>query len=187
MNHLQWIKSLKGDKIQHLNWKDMYDKIRATGNSSFPGYMIHEAVAWDPTERNWLFIPRKVSYQTPYSEAADELLGSNILFIASEDFKNITYQTVGPFEPDWGFSDLKVLPKAVQKRGTPTLLMAVKVKEVKGRTHTKVIIFDTNGTIHTDPQFQSISSDHHDESAHGFKFEGLAFVPPELQASRMIL
>ena len=65
--------------------------------------MIHEAVAWDHRQKEWLFLPRKVSPGLGYDEDADETRGGNVLLRVSEDFSRITSVAIGPLEADWGY------------------------------------------------------------------------------------
>jgi hypothetical protein len=44
---------------------------------------------------------------------ADELLGTNILIFAEENFSefaDLEMIRVGPLEPDWGYTSVKVIP-----------------------------------------------------------------------------
>ena len=104
-------------------------------------------------------------------------MSGNLLVIASEDFSSIRTVAIGPHEPEWGFSDVKILPDTLQLPQSdgpdkpPVLLMGVKVKELKGVTESKVAIFDTMGNFYTDPPFQPLSEDPN------HKYEGLSFLP----------
>jgi hypothetical protein len=81
---------------------------RATG-TEFPGYLTHEAVVFNHYTRQWVFLPRKASKQ-PYTDATDEHCGTNLLLLVSEEFSNVTVLTVGPLEPEWGFSSIALVP-----------------------------------------------------------------------------
>lgn len=84
-----------------------YNALRKATNTSFPGYLSHEAVVWHPgkkeaflvrseyllnaapEKRKWLFLPRKASENIPYDEQTDEHLASNLLLIVDEDFSHV--------------------------------------------------------------------------------------------------
>lgn len=88
----------------------MYQTLRHATNTSYPGYLWHEAVTFLPRTRKWYFLPRKASEDVPYDPVADERLGTNLLIITSEDFSDITVQKVGPLELDRGFTSLRHIP-----------------------------------------------------------------------------
>ncbi len=56
----QWIKRIgTGDKIEHLSWKHVYQRI-AEATHCEKGFIVHEAVSFNPTTRRWYFLPRKM-------------------------------------------------------------------------------------------------------------------------------
>jgi soluble calcium-activated nucleotidase 1 len=59
-----------------------------------PGYLLHEAITWSPYHRKWFVFPRRVSKEK-YDDVVDESKGSNIVIMASHDFKDVTATTVG--------------------------------------------------------------------------------------------
>lgn len=65
-------------KVKHLNWEKNYELLRKETGSSFPGYMVHEAIHWDPHTRQWFVLPRRVSSES-YDEKLDEKKGSNLV------------------------------------------------------------------------------------------------------------
>jgi hypothetical protein len=54
-----WIKrvTLEGT-IEHVSWANVYNKILNVTQMSF---VIHEAVNWNPIDRRWYFLPRRMS------------------------------------------------------------------------------------------------------------------------------
>jgi soluble calcium-activated nucleotidase 1 len=78
----------------HVNWKPYYDAMRATLGYTHPGYLLHEAVLWSPHHRKWFVFPRRVSKEK-YDDVSDERRGSNMIIMASHDFKEVTSTTVG--------------------------------------------------------------------------------------------
>jgi len=180
---LFWIKLMSSDgTFKSENWESIYANVRKAANATFPVYLIHEAVAWDADKSQWLFFPRKRS-TLPYDERVDETQGSNVLFIVSEDGSKVSHVTVGPAEVEWGFTEIKILPRPLQLKGQdkPTLLMGIKVKEVGGVIRSKITVFDTNGKLYTDPIFTELGGT---KTLPGttlplshVKFEALAFLP----------
>ena len=97
-------------KITNVDWSYVYQALRHATNTTYPGYLWHEAVTFVPRTRTWYFLPRKASEDTPYDPVVDETLGTNLLIVASEDFKSIRVQTIGPLQKDRGFTTLRHIP-----------------------------------------------------------------------------
>ena len=58
-----WVKVIsRSGSVSHINWFDVYTKIRKFTGADFPGYVIHEAVVWNPLNRRWYFLPRPLSF-----------------------------------------------------------------------------------------------------------------------------
>lgn len=90
-----WSVAVKPDGTKaHVNWKPYYDAMRATLGYTSPGYFIHEAVVWSPHHRKWFVFPRRASKEA-YDDVADEKRGSNMIIMASHDFKDVVSTTVG--------------------------------------------------------------------------------------------
>jgi hypothetical protein len=90
-----WSVVVKPDGTKaHVNWKPHYDAMRATLGYTSPGYFIHEAVVWSPHHRKWFVFPRRASKEA-YDDVADEKRGSNMIIMASHDFKEVVSTTVG--------------------------------------------------------------------------------------------
>merc|ERR1711871_1849772 len=132
-------------RIHNIDWTPVYSALRSKTNTSFPGYLWHEAVHFDPRSRKWIFLPRKSSQSIPYTPKGDEVQGSNLLLVANEDFSDIDVRTIGDIEPEYGFSSLRKLP------GTAQTYVAIKVKELSDPpvTLSKVIVFDLDGKVHS--------------------------------------
>eukprot|EP00003_Mantamonas_plastica_P027359 TRINITY_DN5855_c0_g1_i1.p1 TRINITY_DN5855_c0_g1~~TRINITY_DN5855_c0_g1_i1.p1 ORF type:complete len:258 (+),score=66.34 TRINITY_DN5855_c0_g1_i1:137-910(+) len=107
----EWIKviSKASKSVTSVDWHENYMAIRRAANATAPGYVWHEAVAWDPVHRNWLLAPRK-STAEPYLEANEWRHGTNEFYIASEDFERVKKGQFGTFDREWGVSSLKILP-----------------------------------------------------------------------------
>eukprot|EP00808_Paulinella_micropora_P002892 g73720.t1 len=182
--YLLWTKKLNPNTMAwvDLDFSPAFQKLRVISNTTFPtGYMIHEAVAWDGRLQQWIFVPRRVSYDVPYDEVSDERQGGNLLFLLSEDFSTASFKKVGPLEGEWGFADVRPLPLQwqPQDRKAATKLLGVKVYEVEGHVESKLCVFDTDGNILSDPPFISLP----DQGR--LKFEGLDFFPATLMAKRL--
>lgn len=107
----QWVKTIEeSGRITNYDWSAVYTALRTATNTTFPGYLWNEAVLWDPRLGRWLFLPRRASSEMPYRSDTDMHLGTNILMSTSEDFSDIVVHTIGPFEPEWGFSSLRKIP-----------------------------------------------------------------------------
>jgi soluble calcium-activated nucleotidase 1 len=136
-----WVKTINANgKISNINWSMIYLALRTATNSTYPGYLWHEAVHWDPRAKHWIILPRKQS-NTGYSPDDDEMRGTNLLIIANEDFTDIKVSKIGPIEKQYGFTAVRKVP------GSNNLYLALKVKEVKDVTHSKICLFDLNGTM----------------------------------------
>lgn len=156
------LRHLQAGHIQNHHWKSVYAAIRHAVGVQEPGYVWMEAVHWDEQTRTWLFLPRKVSH-IPYDEITDERQGSNIAILASDDLSSMRTFTVGPLEPEWGFTSVRKVP------GTSDVYLATKAKEVGGVVGAKLVVFNTAGDILWEDaaDFQHIADD---------KYEGLAFL-----------
>jgi soluble calcium-activated nucleotidase 1 len=159
-----WVKTMDMQgSIQNIDWRPVYQALRTAANATAPGYLWHEAVHWDPLARRWVFLPRKASTRGPYDPKTDERLGTNLLLLASEDFREIATLTVGPLEPEWGFTAVRKLP------GSADVFMATKVREIEGEpSRTKLCVFDLSGRIRSVPAWIDVPGE--------MKYEGLEFL-----------
>ena len=78
-----------------MDWGPVYAALRKATNTTFPGYLWHEAVVWDGRTRKWLFLPRKASPALRYHPDSDERMGTNLLVTASENFADIEVKRIG--------------------------------------------------------------------------------------------
>jgi len=158
----EWVKTIdtSGD-VSNIDWGPIYQVLRTATNTSFPGYLWHEAIHFDHRTRTWVILPRKVSY-TGYDEHENEMKGGNLLIQANEDFTEIVVKRVGPLQPEYGFTAVRKLP------GTD-MYVALKVKEteVPNIQHTVITVFDSEGNIRMDPPFVHVAD---------FKYEGIEFL-----------
>eukprot|EP01127_Copromyxa_protea_P012031 TRINITY_DN3098_c0_g1_i1.p1 TRINITY_DN3098_c0_g1~~TRINITY_DN3098_c0_g1_i1.p1 ORF type:complete len:339 (-),score=52.59 TRINITY_DN3098_c0_g1_i1:17-1009(-) len=158
-HNMEWIKIIDSQgNVQNVNWMDNYDKLRKFVNATYPGYLWHEAITWNPNTQSWIILPRKHSVSTAYDPTADELLSTNILIIADQDFQELQLKHVAKLEPDWGYSSLKIIPDSND-------LIAIKVREVDGSSSSRIEIMNAEGVHLMEPVF----IDH-------LKYEGIEFL-----------
>ena len=63
-----------------------YNAMKETAGVKSPGYILNEAAVWIPSEKRWVFLPRRVSKEK-YDAKQDEYRCSNIGIAASDDFR----------------------------------------------------------------------------------------------------
>jgi len=138
----EYVKVISKDgRIEHQNWKSFYDKLRVASGTTSPGYLLHEAVNWNPVERKWYFLPRRVSFEE-YDEVLDEERCGNIAIVADENFSKVeVIKDVGPLNKLRGFSSFKFLPYSESE------IVALKTQE-KDETVTYITVIDiTSGRV----------------------------------------
>eukprot|EP01123_Difflugia_compressa_P007530 TRINITY_DN2049_c0_g1_i1.p1 TRINITY_DN2049_c0_g1~~TRINITY_DN2049_c0_g1_i1.p1 ORF type:complete len:407 (+),score=71.38 TRINITY_DN2049_c0_g1_i1:2-1222(+) len=106
----QWVKVIdRSGRIEHIPWRENYEALRKLSATQYPGYLVHEAVMWNPIKREWTILPRRLSTD-PYDENEDEERGTNVMFIATEDFSDVKMKKVGLHDPLRGTSSFKFIP-----------------------------------------------------------------------------
>lgn len=134
----QYIKTIDTEgRIEHISWVHVFEALReATGYAS-PGYLIHEAVRFNPVNRRWYFMPRRASKEV-YNDAEDERRGANIAITTNEYFEDIQFFDIGPKIPTHGFSAFAFVPYREHE------VVALKTEEVEGTIATYITVFDFN-------------------------------------------
>jgi len=143
-----WVKVIDREgRIRHLDWRDNYLKLREVTETPFPGYLLHEAVVWNPITHRWLILPRRVSKEI-YDEVLDEERCGNIMLEATEDFQTVdVHQNMGPLAMERGFSTVKLIPyredellvlKTKEKDSVETFISVITVRGVVLMRETKV-------------------------------------------------
>ena len=147
--------------VTHEDWTDRFNRVREAAGCPYPGYMIHEAIAWSPYRKQWVILPRRVS-KKPYDENEDERRGSNTVILASEDFSDIEVKHITPLTPTRGFSEFKFLPGS-----NDNIIVALKSEENEEEQtqNSYITVFSLDGTILLE---ETEIPDH-------LKFEGLEF------------
>eukprot|EP01119_Soliformovum_irregulare_P008511 TRINITY_DN21630_c0_g1_i1.p1 TRINITY_DN21630_c0_g1~~TRINITY_DN21630_c0_g1_i1.p1 ORF type:complete len:358 (-),score=85.72 TRINITY_DN21630_c0_g1_i1:54-1127(-) len=132
----QWVKTIDAEgRIKHLDWSEHYTRLREASGTMYPGYLIHEAVTWNPVLQRWIFFPRRHSMEA-YNDVDDESRGSNVVITATEDFVSITVDRIGTLTPIRGFSSVAYLP------GRETHIVALKSQEYKDSIASYILVLD---------------------------------------------
>jgi len=174
----EWVKVISPQgSINSVDWGPIYQLFRNATNTSYPGYITHEAVVYNQRLKKWIFLPRKVSTK-PYEEENDEQMGGNLLLLIDRDFspKSLEIRHIGSLEPTYGFTSAALIPY------TNNHLLIVKAREVGGLHHTKIGVFDLEG--HSLLEFPSVQSNDVFDGTwfsveHGVKYEGVVFLGGE--------
>eukprot|EP00727_Mastigamoeba_balamuthi_P001051 m51a1_g10943 nucleoside diphosphate phosphatase, putative (400) ;mRNA; r:187979-189560 len=155
----QWVSTIDTEgRIKHIDWIPVFEGMRSKTGTGFPGYLIHEAVCWNPKSRKWWFLPRKVS-NLPYDDEADEARCSNTFVTWDEAFTVAAAGHIGPMDTTHGFSSCKFVPFREDE------IVALKTMEYQGVTKSYITVLRTNGDILMP---ESYIADN--------KFEGLEFI-----------
>ncbi|KAF0977214.1 hypothetical protein FDP41_003867 [Naegleria fowleri] len=186
--HCEWVKVIDRSYYHPIsvNWGDVYAKLRQAVNATAPGYLIHEAVLYDKFLKEWIFLPRRHSIDTPYSESSDEYLGSNLMIRMDIDLQQVTKVVrIGKKSPKsdemyenfidtrFGFTDLALLTKT----GSKHHYIATRVIEMSHPENpqpivaTYLTIFDEDGVILLDSPSGVVEMPY--SLAHGEKYEGI--------------
>jgi len=132
----QYIKTIDAEgRIEHISWVHVYQALReATGYLS-PGYLIHEAVRFNPVNRRWYFMPRRASFEA-YNDALDEKRGSDIVITTDEYHQDIKYFHIGNLITTHGFSAFAFVPYREHE------IIVLKTEEAEGKIATYITAFD---------------------------------------------
>jgi len=153
--------------IKYETFEFHYEKMRQiAGIRNGNGYITFETAIFNNIRDEWLFIPRKISYE-PFDAIKDETIGSTKIFRCSHDFSNIELISIGreedltELDKHTGYSSAKLIPGS--PRGE---IFAIKTIEKDGQLRSYYHVFDRNGTIIK--PLTLLSNKH--------KFEGVEFV-----------
>lgn len=161
-----WVSIVDGaGHVSHVNWTPNYELLRQKTGTTFPGYMIHEAVTWSPSLRKWLVLPRRVSSE-PYDDVKDEHRGSNTIIVVDEDWSDAKVLKAGEHVPERGFSSVKAMPTP-EGEETKALLCLRSEEDAAAGTQTAYIsILGLDGSVKM-PEIE-VPGKH--------KFEGVEFI-----------
>jgi hypothetical protein len=127
----EWVKFIdQNGRIENVDWGPVYAALRTAAGVTARGYLWHEAIDFDALSRRWIVLPRKRGLTDPYHPDRDELMGTNVLLVADEQFKQITRSHWGPLEDDWGFTAVRRVP------GQRDVFIVLKSREVAKSTRT---------------------------------------------------
>jgi len=132
----QYVKTIDSNgHIEHLSWVNVYEALREATGTLSPGYLIHEAVRFNPVKRRWYFLPRRVSTEM-YNDVLDERRGSNTVISTSEHFDDMKVFHLGEKIPSHGFSAFAFVPYREHE------IVALKTEELDGSIATYITAFD---------------------------------------------
>eukprot|EP01125_Pyxidicula_operculata_P019418 TRINITY_DN7047_c0_g2_i1.p1 TRINITY_DN7047_c0_g2~~TRINITY_DN7047_c0_g2_i1.p1 ORF type:complete len:348 (+),score=81.94 TRINITY_DN7047_c0_g2_i1:31-1074(+) len=135
-NKLLWVKIVDtAGKVISEDWTDKYKSVKKILGITDPGYVVHEAINWDPDTRNWVFLPRRVTLD-PYDAETEETKGSNYIVYADEAFSNFDVKRIGNLIPTHGFSSFKFIPHRHNE------IVALKSVEHGKLIETYITVFD---------------------------------------------
>eukprot|EP01104_Vermistella_antarctica_P010442 TRINITY_DN2793_c0_g1_i1.p1 TRINITY_DN2793_c0_g1~~TRINITY_DN2793_c0_g1_i1.p1 ORF type:complete len:410 (+),score=101.36 TRINITY_DN2793_c0_g1_i1:90-1232(+) len=136
-----WVKTIDSTgHVEDVDWVHVYEKLRTVTRTSYPGYLLHEAVCWNPVQNRWFFLPRRVSTEM-YNDVDDEVRGSNIMISCAENFSECSVTQVGVLNRKHGFSSFKFVP------GRENEFVVLKTEEYRGTIHTYIAVFDLDGNV----------------------------------------
>nr|ACO11448.1 Soluble calcium-activated nucleotidase 1 [Caligus rogercresseyi] len=132
--------------VEHLDWFDVYIGVRRAAGIEAPGYMIHEAIEWNPLAQKWFFLPRRASVDK-YDDVTDEEKGTNFLLrLRPGHLEDVEVLRVGGSEtiqnPSHGFSSFKFIPGTNHQH-----IVALKSQELKGSIASFIMVLDSEGNI----------------------------------------
>lgn len=176
----QWIKRIGlNDKVEHLSWAHVYQRIAEVTHCD-KGFVVHEAVSFNPTTRRWYFLPRKMRFASarvcmceslngkerskkPWTAESEELIGASMLISCSEAFDDWNVMRIDlehGHGREHGFSSFRFLPYRTEMVGLRTV-------EVGSAVHTDLVVVDsTTGRVLL-----------HEDCGQDDKYEGLELLP----------
>ncbi|XP_050549055.1 soluble calcium-activated nucleotidase 1-like [Daktulosphaira vitifoliae] len=155
-----WVKVINKDGvIEHVDWTNMYKKLREKLHIDSSGYIIHEACEWSDKHQKYFFLPRKLCKEK-FDPQSDEGKATNVLLSATKNFESIEVVEVGDVKPFHGYASFKFIPET-----NDSIIVAIKSKEQSNCTATYITVFDINGNVLLDETFVS-----------KYKFEGFDFI-----------
>jgi|GEM_PF-353408 len=151
VNHWNlWVSIIDGNGVvSHEDWTDKYALMQEVTKSSWPGYMIHEAIHWDDVHRVWYVLPRRVS-SAKYDEKEDESMGSNLVLVFDETISKLVRDPIeiGEKVPTHGWSSFKFLPHTRNN-----IIVGLRTMEIEnkatgdGSQNTFITVFDIEGNV----------------------------------------
>eukprot|EP00736_Rhodelphis_marinus_P011026 Rmarinus@m.12949 len=143
-NYPLWVKTITpSGHVSSHDWTAQYTLLRKAVGAEHPGYMIHEAVCWNPSDRRWYFLPRRMSSEA-YNEVDDEKMGTNLVITTDEFFQDIKSYRLGEHIPTRGYSSFKFVP------GFDNEIVTIRSEEdtfVSGTQSSYIAVYNLNGDV----------------------------------------
>jgi len=156
----QYVKTIDANgHVEHISWVEVYEALRQATDTQAPGYLIHEAVRFNPFNRRWYFLPRRASKEM-YNDMLDQRRGANMVISTDEFFEDIKVSQVGELITTHGFSAFAFVPYRENE------VIALKTEEVDGTIATYITMFDLDDGTELLPETK----------IGDVKFEGIEFL-----------
>jgi soluble calcium-activated nucleotidase 1 len=154
-----WVKQVSAEgQIEHLHWGYVYEKLRKFTGTLKHGFVIHEAVNFNPMDRRWYFLPRRLSEK---QWTKGETTGNHLLISCDEYFDNWNSVALGKPHLGHGWSSFKFIPFREHE------IIALKTEETADDAHTDLEVIN----VVTGEILLFVKLGH-------TKYEGVAIVPP---------
>ncbi|OAF69145.1 hypothetical protein A3Q56_03082 [Intoshia linei] len=139
------------NKKEILSWKDKYQFLQQQTEFDVPGYISHEAVAWDSCKKRWCFLPRRAS-KLQYEKSRDRQSATNLLLCMNDDMSDFTKTEIGAIEYTRGFSAFRFVPNT-----NCELIVAIKTEhfgiDENAKTESYFWLFDIFGSVYVNNLF----------------------------------
>lgn len=137
----QWAKTISPEgTIRAYNWQSVFENMRRATGTSLPGYLIHEAVCFNPVSRLWYFMPRRESTEE-YNDVKDEERGSNLAIVVNEGFRVVSVERYGEFNPKRGTASCKFVPFRENE------FVSIRTMEYKDTVKSYITVVNLNGDV----------------------------------------
>jgi soluble calcium-activated nucleotidase 1 len=129
-----WVKRVSSTGVvEHLSWHHVYKKIQNVTNT-LDGFVVHEAVVFNPLDRRWYFLPRRMSHRAWSKKEGKK--GNFLLISCDEHFENWKTLELGKEHKGHGYSSFKFVPF---REGE---IIALKTEETGDHVHTDLEVID---------------------------------------------
>jgi soluble calcium-activated nucleotidase 1 len=162
-------------ELRREYWGHQYDVVAKALGVKAPGYIVIEAMLWSDHLRKWVFLPRRISYET-YNDILDEKKGSNKLIMVDEKFQKATVVDIQmeSMDPLKGFSTFAFVPGTQDRHAIAVRSVEEGCADDNGdcKQRSYCLVFDvmTGEVLSPEVQFPG-----------EYKFEGIEFVNMDTQ------
>lgn len=137
----QWIKTITPEgTVRAHNWKNVFNSMRDATGTALPGYLLHEAVCYNPANKLWYFMPRRESKEE-YNEVKDEERGTNLVIAMDEEFNVVSTKRYGTLDLKRGTSSCKFIPYRENE------FVSIQTMEFKGEIKSYITVMNLDGEI----------------------------------------